>query len=107
VAVPVGAGVVSPGDWLVGDADGVVVIGGSRMAAALEAARSRAHDESVAMAAIEAGSSSLAALGIGTAPAEGLRGSGRVALRSLASTPPSLSRDAVSDPIPGARSRPR
>ncbi len=66
VGVPVGvAGVpVAPGDWVVGDVDGVVVIAGERLAEVIEAGRARAAAEDGYFAALRDGASTVEILGL-------------------------------------------
>jgi 4-hydroxy-4-methyl-2-oxoglutarate aldolase len=66
VGVPaVVAGVpVAPGDWVVGDVDGVVVIAGDRLAEVIEAGRARASAEEGYFAALRDGATTVEILGL-------------------------------------------
>jgi 4-hydroxy-4-methyl-2-oxoglutarate aldolase len=66
VGVPVAvAGVaVAPGDWVVGDVDGVVVIAGERLAEVIEAGRARATAEDGYFAALRDGATTVEILGL-------------------------------------------
>lgn len=56
VAVSLGTVVVSPGDWVVGDANGVAVVPASRREEVIELARSIVHSESAIRDALASGS---------------------------------------------------
>lgn len=62
--VEVGDVTVSPGDWVVGDVDGVVVVPGGRLAEVAEAAHRRAKKEGEMFAALREGSSTVELLGL-------------------------------------------
>jgi 4-hydroxy-4-methyl-2-oxoglutarate aldolase len=62
--VRIGAAVVRPGDWLVGDADGCVVIRAGERDTVTAAARAKVAAERTAIGRIEAGVASAAALGL-------------------------------------------
>jgi 4-hydroxy-4-methyl-2-oxoglutarate aldolase len=64
VPVVLGAVLVNPGDWIVADADGAVVVPAGQLDAALAAARERVAKEDAAMARIDAGATTREALGI-------------------------------------------
>jgi 4-hydroxy-4-methyl-2-oxoglutarate aldolase len=64
VPVFIGAAVVRPGDWVVADADGVVVVGPQCLDAVLDRGRAKVRAEAEAFGAIEAGASTRAALGL-------------------------------------------
>ena len=68
--VVIGDAVVRPGDWLVGDADGVVVVRARELEACLEAAVQRTEKESTMFQKLEAGSTTIELLGLGTASIE-------------------------------------
>jgi 4-hydroxy-4-methyl-2-oxoglutarate aldolase len=59
VPIRLGDALVRPGDWLVGDADGVVVIAGGAMAEVRAAAARRAEQEAGYLAALRAGSTTV------------------------------------------------
>jgi 4-hydroxy-4-methyl-2-oxoglutarate aldolase len=63
---------VEPGDWVVGDADGVSVIPGAALEGVLSAARARADKESVLFAELTEGRTTIELLGLDTSPIEGL-----------------------------------
>ncbi len=64
VTITIGAGAVRPGDWVVADPDGVVVVAGGLLTSTVDAARRRVEVERVAMTRIDHGATSLSALGI-------------------------------------------
>ena len=68
--VVIGDAVVRPGDWLVGDADGVVVVRDGDLEACLQAAAQRAEKESTMFQKLQAGSTTIELLGLGTASIE-------------------------------------
>jgi 4-hydroxy-4-methyl-2-oxoglutarate aldolase len=55
---------VNPGDWVVGDADGVVILPGATLEAVVAAGRSRAEKERGYFAALRAGATTLDLLGL-------------------------------------------
>jgi 4-hydroxy-4-methyl-2-oxoglutarate aldolase len=61
---------VRPGDWLVGDADGVVVVPREKLDACCQRATERAAKESVVLQQLEAGAKTLELLGLDPAPIE-------------------------------------
>jgi 4-hydroxy-4-methyl-2-oxoglutarate aldolase len=69
--VQVGDVAVEPGDWLVGDVDGVVVVPGATLDAVLEAGRARADKESALFDALRAGSSTVEQFGLDPGLIEG------------------------------------
>jgi 4-hydroxy-4-methyl-2-oxoglutarate aldolase len=64
VPIQVGDALVRPGDWLVGDADGVVVIASRTMAAVRAAAARRAEQEAGYFTALRAGSTTVDVFGL-------------------------------------------
>ena len=62
--VDVGGVTVHTGDWLVGDADGVVVIGASVLGRVIEAAHARAEAEQELFAHLRAGATTVELLGL-------------------------------------------
>jgi 4-hydroxy-4-methyl-2-oxoglutarate aldolase len=64
VPIELGGAVVRPGDWLVGDADGVVVIASERMTQVRAAAARRAEQEAGYFTALRAGSTTVDVLGL-------------------------------------------
>ena len=62
VAIRVGGVEVNPGDWIVGDGDGIVVIAAQELQATLERAEEDARIEARMKARIKAGASLLAAV---------------------------------------------
>jgi 4-hydroxy-4-methyl-2-oxoglutarate aldolase len=64
VPIQVGDALVRPGDWLVGDADGVVVIASGTMAAVRAAAARRAEQEAGYFTALRAGSTTVDVFGL-------------------------------------------
>lgn len=62
VAVVIGAAMIHPGDWIVGDGDGVVVVAEDRVQAAVRDGRARLAWEEAVMADIDGGTSTLAAM---------------------------------------------
>jgi len=69
--VTVGAVVVEPGDWIVGDVDGVVVIPGASVDDVLAAGRARAEKESALFDALRAGSTTVEQFGLDAGLIEG------------------------------------
>jgi 4-hydroxy-4-methyl-2-oxoglutarate aldolase len=63
-AVNAGDVVVEPGDWVVGDVDGVVVIPGATLDAVLAAGRARADKEAALFDALRAGSTTVEQFGL-------------------------------------------
>jgi 4-hydroxy-4-methyl-2-oxoglutarate aldolase len=63
-AVRVGDAPVEPGDWVVGDHDGVVVVPGASLDDVLHAGRARAEKENGFFAALRAGSTTVELLGL-------------------------------------------
>ncbi len=61
---------VRPGDWLVGDADGVVVVPREKLDACCQRATERVAKESVVLQQLEAGAKTLELLGLDPAPIE-------------------------------------
>lgn len=72
--IVIGDALVRPGDWLVGDADGVVVVPQERLDACYEAARQRAAKEAVMFENLEKGSTTVELLGLDPASIEVARG---------------------------------
>jgi len=72
VGVPahVGGVEVAPGDWVVGDPDGVTVIGAATLDAVLEAGQARADKEAGFFRALSAGATTVDLLGLDTSPIE-------------------------------------
>jgi len=68
--VTVGDVTVRPGDWLVGDADGVVVIAQNDLEAVIRAGRDRAEAEVRYLAALQEGRSTVEVLGLDPSPVE-------------------------------------
>ncbi len=68
LAVRVGGAEVEPGDWVVGDGDGVVVIPGGLLQAVLAAGRARAAKEAEYFPRLESGTSTVDLLGLDTSP---------------------------------------
>jgi 4-hydroxy-4-methyl-2-oxoglutarate aldolase len=79
VGLPVAvAGVpVRPGDWVVGDVDGVVVVPGPELGAVLEAARTRTAKEQGYFEALRSGATTVELLGLDASPVAGESGRGR------------------------------
>jgi 4-hydroxy-4-methyl-2-oxoglutarate aldolase len=69
--VVVGDVEVAPGDWVVGDGDGVVVLPGADLQDVLEAGRARAERERGYFEALRRGSTTLELLGLDPAPVDG------------------------------------
>jgi 4-hydroxy-4-methyl-2-oxoglutarate aldolase len=63
-AVTVGDVAVEPGDWVVGDVDGVVVVPGATLTAVLDAGRARAAKEAALFEALRDGSTTVEQLGL-------------------------------------------
>jgi 4-hydroxy-4-methyl-2-oxoglutarate aldolase len=70
-AVTVGDVAVEPGDWIVGDVDGVVVIPGGALDAVLAAGRARAAKEDALFTVLRAGGSTVEEFGLDTSLVEG------------------------------------
>jgi 4-hydroxy-4-methyl-2-oxoglutarate aldolase len=64
VPIELGGALVRPGDWLVGDADGVVVIAAGQLAQVRAAAARRAGQEAGYFTALRAGSTTVDVLGL-------------------------------------------
>lgn len=62
--IVLGGVTIDAGDWLVGDADGVVAIGAARLAACRHAARERAAKEAVFFERLRAGSTTVELLNL-------------------------------------------
>jgi 4-hydroxy-4-methyl-2-oxoglutarate aldolase len=62
--VPVGGVEVAPGDWIVGDVDGVVAIAAADLEAVLAAARTRAAGEQKLFEALRTGATTVELLGL-------------------------------------------
>jgi hypothetical protein len=69
--VVVGDVEVEPGDWVVGDADGVVVVPGATIEEVVAAGRSRAEKEAGYFTALRGGATTLELLGLDADPIEG------------------------------------
>jgi len=67
VPIALGDALVRPGDWLLGDADGVVVIPAGTLDACREAAAARAQKEAGFFARLRAGATTVELLGLDTA----------------------------------------
>ena len=72
--VTVGGAPVRPGDWVVGDADGVTVVPGAHLAEVTGLARTRTDREQEMFTALEAGATTIELLGLD--PSAVRRGSG-------------------------------
>jgi 4-hydroxy-4-methyl-2-oxoglutarate aldolase len=72
--VTVGGAPVRPGDWVVGDADGVTVVPGDHLADVTGLARTRTDKEQEMFTALEAGATTIELLGLD--PSAVRRGSG-------------------------------
>jgi 4-hydroxy-4-methyl-2-oxoglutarate aldolase len=70
-AAPVGDVDVHPGDWVVGDADGVTVVPGGALDTVLEAGRARAAKEEGLFGALKDGSTTLDLLDLDASPIDG------------------------------------
>lgn len=70
--VTVGDVAVEPGDWVVGDVDGVVVLPGAELDAVLTAGRARAAKEAALFATLRAGGSTVEEFGLDTTLVEGV-----------------------------------
>jgi 4-hydroxy-4-methyl-2-oxoglutarate aldolase len=70
-SVTVGDVDVEPGDWVVGDVDGVVVIPGAALDDVLGAGRARAAKEDALFDALRAGGTTVEAFGLDTGLVEG------------------------------------
>jgi 4-hydroxy-4-methyl-2-oxoglutarate aldolase len=68
--VHVGGVAVAPGDWVVGDADGVTVLGAATLDQVLDAGRARAGKESGFFTALRGGATTVELLGLDTSPIE-------------------------------------
>ena len=64
---------VAPGDWVVGDVDGVVVVPGARLDDIIDAGRAREAGEDGYFAALRAGSTTVELLGPGRLADRGRR----------------------------------
>jgi 4-hydroxy-4-methyl-2-oxoglutarate aldolase len=64
--VTVGDVAVEPGDWVVGDVDGVVVIPGAALDDVLAAGRARAEKEQALFAALRDGATTVEQFGLDT-----------------------------------------
>ena len=62
---------VAPGDWVVGDADGVVVVPGGALAGVLGAGRTRADREAGYFTALRDGATTVDLLGLDPSPVDG------------------------------------
>ncbi|HLM17831.1 MAG TPA: RraA family protein [Acidimicrobiia bacterium] len=69
--VTVGDAVVDPGDWIVADVDGVVVLPGDQLDAVLSAGRARAAKEAALFAVLRAGGTTVEEFGLDTSLVEG------------------------------------
>ncbi len=70
-AVTVGDVAVEPGDWVVGDVDGVVVLPGAQLDTVLEAAHARADKEAALFEALRGGATTVEQFGLDTTLVEG------------------------------------
>jgi len=70
-AIVVGDVDVEPGDWVVGDGDGVVVVPGAAIEDVVAAGRSRADKEAGYFSALRGGATTLELLGLGVDPIDG------------------------------------
>jgi 4-hydroxy-4-methyl-2-oxoglutarate aldolase len=70
-AIEVGGVVVEPGDWVVGDVDGVVIVPGRSLAEVLEAGRSRADKEAGYFGALRAGATTVELLNLDVSIVQG------------------------------------
>lgn len=70
--VTVGDVAVEPGDWVVGDVDGVVVLPGAELDAVLTAGRVRAAKEAALFETLRAGGSTVEEFGLDTTLVEGV-----------------------------------
>src|SRR3954465_247221 len=71
--VTVGDVAVEPGDWVVGDVDGVVVLPGAELDAVLAAGRARMAKEAALFATLRDGGSTVEAFGLDTTLVEGAK----------------------------------
>jgi 4-hydroxy-4-methyl-2-oxoglutarate aldolase len=69
--VTVGDVAVEPGDWVVGDVDGVVVVPGAAVDDVLTAGRARAENERALFAALRDGATTVEQFGLDTRLIEG------------------------------------
>jgi 4-hydroxy-4-methyl-2-oxoglutarate aldolase len=69
--VTVGDVAVEPGDWIVGDVDGVVVLPGAELDAVLAAGHARAEKEATLFAVLRAGGTTVEEFGLDTSLIEG------------------------------------
>jgi len=70
-AVTVGDVAVDPGDWVVGDVDGVVVIPGTELDAVLDSGRARAAKEDALFAVLRGGGTTVEEFGLDPSLVEG------------------------------------
>src|SRR4051794_7192872 len=70
-AVTVGDAEVEPGDWIVADVDGVVVVPGGHLDAVLAAGRARAAKEDALFTVLRAGGTTVEEFGLDTSLVEG------------------------------------
>jgi 4-hydroxy-4-methyl-2-oxoglutarate aldolase len=70
-SVTVGDVAVEPGDWVVGDVDGVVVVPGAELDAVLTAGRARATKEEALFRVLRAGGSTVEEFGLDTGLVDG------------------------------------
>ena len=88
LAVRVGGVDVEPGDWVVGDGDGVVVIPGAALDDVLAAGKARADKEAVYFAQLAPGATTVDLLGLDTSPVREGSGCGpSTPARSLSTAP--------------------
>lgn len=68
IAIRCGGVAVEPGDWVVGDADGVAVVPGAEMDAVVNAAQARAEREAAMFEALRGGTTTIDLLGLDPTP---------------------------------------